>query len=290
MSRTRNVVGAAALVAGCGLWGGVSASDAPDVPQGWQRSGKIGLFLDFKSAQNHEESRDTNINEGENSTNLTLAGDATFTWTQDRKQTEHRIELRYSQEKTGGDDWVEDDDLIEYRGVYRQYWSQISFAYGSAGLDSIFSGPEPDEAFMNPTDVRAAAGVGQLRLWGEWKNSLEYRIGLHAQDIWGDEQYIDDWEDDPQLGVEGLIHYILAPNDKLNYYIRLEAFAPFDDGGNMQFLLTSGFSYKMLEYLSLDWYFRGYYEGHPEDAPDDAPGYDELSYRNSLLLGVTYTF
>ena len=38
---------------------------------------------------------------------------------------------------------------------------------------------------------------------------------------------------------------------KINYYVRLEAFVPFDDGGNAQFLLTSGFTYKMLEYLSL---------------------------------------
>ena len=138
------------------------------------------------------------MNEGENASATFADVDLYLDGTQ-ANRTSHRTALFAG--KNGGQDWVEDDDLIEYRGVYRQYWDDISFVYGGAGVDSIFSGPST-AAFMNPTDVQIGAGVGQLRLWGEWKNSLEYRVGLRAQDIWGDEQYIEEWEDDPQFGAE----------------------------------------------------------------------------------------
>ena len=282
-------VGAMVAVAATGHF--AFAESAPDVPQGWQRSGKVGLYLDIKGAKNYQNSLDTNISEGENSANITSAGEATFTYTSGVHQTEHRIELRYSLEKAGGQSsWVEDDDLIEYRGVYRRYWNPRTFAYGSGGVDSVFTGPEPQEHFMNPTELRGAAGVGQLYLWGNWKNSFEYRVGVRAQDQIGSDDYIDPWERDVEVGPDALLHYIVGPDEKINFYARLEAFTRFDDTGNVQLLLTSGFSYKMLKFLALDLYFRSYYEGRPEDAPESALGYDEISYRNSLQLGLTYSF
>ena len=221
---------------------------------------------------------------------MTFAGEATFTWTKDRNQTEHRIELRYSSEKAGGDsNWIEDDDLIEYRGVYRRYFGPITFAYGAAGLDSVFTGPEPDEYALQPTDVRISAGLGQIRKWGEWKILSNIVVASGPRIPLATTTSSKSGNRMPK-SVPRACCITFRAERQVSFYVRFEAFTPFDDMANVEFLLTSGFTYKLLEYVSLDLYFRGYYEGQPEDAPDDAPGYDEVSYRNGLLLGVTYSF
>ncbi|MDA3961185.1 MAG: hypothetical protein PF961_10375 [Planctomycetota bacterium] len=255
----------------------------------WSFDATLGAFFRNVATKNADTSRDSPINGSAETISYLVKFDGKLTWASDPHSVEQTLIARFGREKPEDGPWVENTDEIDYEGAYKYHFTPPHFTYGAWGLETVFTGVEPDREPFDPATAKLSAGYGQKHIWeDEAKRSWEWRIGARAQRTWGRRQ--GDENRDIETGAEFWTRYEAEPMEKVRWWVQYEAFSEFEDLGHISNLLTGAFTYQLMEYLSLQLTVRGYYESAPDEASSDAIGYDELSLRQESLIGLTYQF
>ena len=269
---------------------GVTGLQAADEhPDGWRHEARVGLQISSVVVDNNDESRDATIQGSQ--TNISYLGsfDGNLIYQQQKHSVEQRLELRYGRVRQEGSSWDENNDQLSYDGDYRYKFNKPQYGYVGWGLDTVFTGIEPDEEPLDPATVNASAGYGQKREHtGDKPWLFDWQAGLRVQRTYGRGLGSDGRE--AQVGIEFQVRYESKPKDDFDWWAQYELFVPGDDAGNHQHLLTAQANYQLTSVLQLSVALRAYYEGESEDAADGAVGYDELSLRQETLLGLAYSF
>lgn len=291
--RVRPLLTLPLLVAGGSLSLAAAEGDAPagevaldEEPQGWTHTAQIGGFFTSVATHNTDESRDASINGSTESINYLLSFDGGLDWRRDVHSVEQTLILKFGRQKEEDRPWIESTDEINYDGAYKYHLGQPHFVYGAWGADSVFTGPEPDEEFLDPFTAKVSAGYGQEHHWKEPDRKWEWRVGARAQKRWA--RGLEEQDREVETGLEFMTRYESNPIPDLTWWIQYEAFSEFEDFGHVTNLLTADFNYQLLKYLTLKLSLRAYYETEPDDTETDV-GYDEFSWRQDTLLGITYT-
>jgi len=300
------------------------AEEAKAEPSPWSHKLKIGAFVQNVATHDAETSRDPTIAGSESSFSYQFAFDGKLTWKVDPSEFSNELKLRFGKTKQDGEPWVESKDQILYRGEYLRFLDEhdVQFLYGRWQVETVFTGPDRtrerfDPEFLDlyrtqisatgaavldlfenevparthpfdPATALAAAGYGnryQDLLLPE-EDRLEWRLGVRAQKKWGRD--LPDAEEELLVGPEFIAEYRNDITEDAYWYVRYEAFAPFDDITRVQNLVEAELEIQVTKYLTVKLAARGYYESHPEDVtPGPGDGYDEWSWRQESLIGVT---
>lgn len=278
------------LAAGGGVFAEEGAAgDAPPEPVGpWTWKGSIGAFLSSTEVNNGETSRDASIAGTSDTVNWRLKFDGELDWSEGIWEVNQKLRLRYGRQKQDDESWEENSDQIDYDGVLEYKFQEPQYIYGAWGLDSVFTGVEPDEEPFDPATVKISAGYGQKRFFEEKKYMLEARVGVRAQRKFG--RGLSDEEREVEIGPEGYLRHEGQPEEYVSYWLQYEIFSEFEDLGHISHLLTAGLEIRVVKYVRVDFDWRAFYESRPDDVDEDAPGYDELSWMQEALIGLTYDF
>jgi hypothetical protein len=259
-----------------------------DQPGDWITEFKFGVFFTNVNSQNAVASRDPSISGSHESTSwlLTLDGKANYIVDEDDR-IDQMLVLRYGRAKVDRGDWIENSDLVDYDGSYKHLFKKPHFVYVAWGLDTVFTGPEPEKDPFDPILAKISTGYGQL-----YKNmrpitdQFEWRVGVRAQRRFG--RQLTHREEEWEIGPEFFTRYERKQTEQLSYFAQYEAFSEFNDMGHLSNLGTAGLDLLLMPYLTVRLAVRAYYECEPEDA-ETGIGYDEFSYRQETLVGLTWT-
>ena len=264
--------------------------DAPpppdEEPQGWTRSAQLGGFFTSVATRNADESRDSAIAGSTEAISYLLSIDGRLDWRQDLHSVEQTAVLKFGRLKEEDRPWTENTDQIDYDGAYKYQLKKPSYMYGAWGLDTVFTGAEPDNEPFDPATAKISAGYGQKYTWSDPARKWDWRVGARAQRSWGRLLTEDDRE--IQTGIEFVTRWESKPREDLSYWLQYEAFSEFEDLNHITNLFTASLDYQLMKYLTLKLSLRAYYETEPDDAETDI-GYDDLSLRQETWLGMTYT-
>lgn len=263
--------------------GGGDAAEAE--PQGWSHEAQIGGFFTSVATQNTDQSRDAAIAGSAESMSYLLNLEGALTWRRDQHSVEQTLLMKFGRQRQEGQEWLENTDEIDYDGAYKYHLNAPHFMYGAWGADTVFTGTDPARKFADPFTAKVSAGYGQERHWEKRDQRWEWRAGARAQRTWG--RGLSDDDREVKTGLEFVTRYSSTPLEDLSWWIQYEAFSEFEDPGHISNLLTADFSYKLMAYLTLKLTLRAYYETEPDDAISGI-GYDEFSWRQDTLLGLTY--
>lgn len=267
---------------------------APDPNAGaasadWLKQIKLGAFLNSAVSQNATESRDPSLAGGHESTSYQLSFDGKLDWIYGKKRVEQALAMKYGRVRQDHEDWEENTDQIDYDGAYKYLFKQPHYWYGAWGGDTVFTGPDPYNEPFNPVLAKVSAGYGQMyENFQQLSGKFDARVGVRAQQRFG--ARLTGIEDDLEVGPEFVARYERQQTEALSYFTQYEAFSEFEDMAHVSNLITAGLDLLLAPYMTLRVAFRGYYEAEPEDAPDGSPGYDEFSYRQETLLGLTFVY
>jgi hypothetical protein len=251
---------------------------------------KIGAFLSTVATRNADESRDPSVAGAHDAIAWQLSFDGKHSI---QLSADDRIEqilvARYGRIRQEGESFLENADLVDYDGTFKHFLREHHFLYGAVGADTVFTGPEPDEDAFDPVLAKVSVGYGQ-----EYEDllpqsdKLQARVGVRAQRRFG--RHLSDREEEWEIGPEFVARYERKQTESLSYFLQYEAFSEFADLAHISNLMTAGLDLLLAPYLTVRLAARGYYEAEPEDAPVGSPGYDEFSYRQETLAGLTWAF
>lgn len=254
---------------------------------GWSHRAQIGGFFTSVTTRNTDDSRDASLSGASESISYLLNFDGALDWRRGDHSIEQMLVLKFGRQREQEQPWIESTDLIDYDGAYKYHLEDPHFLYGGWGADSVFTGSEPDKEPLDPFTAKISVGYGQAFSWAEPERSWEWRVGARAQKRWA--RNLDQEDREIETGIEFVTRYEAAPIEDLTWWIEYEAFSEFEDLGHITNLLTANFNYKLFKYLTLKLALRAFYETEPENAETEV-GYDELSWRQETLLGITYDF
>lgn len=259
-------------------------------PSPWSHEGRIGLFINTSSNSNADSSLDATIADSNEYYSYQASFNGSLTWEVDPQEVEQTLIADFGRQKDEEDAWEDGNDVIDYDAIYRYHLNEHQRLSGAIGIDSVFTGKAPDNELFDPTLLKIIAGYGQEFDWkiDERVTSAEWRTGPRAQRRFGRGLGPErrDWEAGWEL--YGKVSY--APREGVEFWAAYEAFAEFNDPGHISNLLTGGIAYQLTAYITATLSVRGYYETAPEEIADDTPGYDEFSYMQDSMIGLTYTF
>lgn len=291
---------AAALLVGTAALGAVEiplaepgGPEAPPLPPaGWATSGRIGVFTSNIATANADTSRDPEVRSSAPSTSFMGTFDGTLWWRSEGSgEIEQRLQARYGRSRTGGADWVETSDFLEYDGIYRHRYQPRKALYGLLTATSAFTGPEPWRDPLDPLQAAASAGHSWLHEnLMPLSDRLEVRAGVRAQKRWG--RGLGDFAREVEVGPEAYLRYERQQFAELSWWAQAELFTEFDDPAHLESLGTAGLNLQLTRLISVDLRLRAYYERHPSDLPADAVelGYDELGLRQETLIGLNVSW
>ncbi len=256
-------------------------------PSPWTHKLDLGAYLSSFTTGNSDTSRDSTIAGSNDSITYVMKANGMLNWTEDKHSVKQTLAAEFGQQKTEDASWVENIDLIDYDGAYDYSWEKPHFGYVAWGLDTVFTGAEPDDNFADPLAGKVSVGYGQ-RHW-ELKvdqQELIARAGIRTQKKWG--TGLSSTEKEAETGWELFAHYDRAISDDISFWGQAEIFGEFEDAGHISTLLTAAVKVQLHNQISLDVSWRSYHETEPDDSASSV-GYDEWSYSQSALIGITYT-
>ncbi len=276
---------ASPLVAAEAEDGPAAVDEAAEDAEGWSARGQIGAFFTSVVARRQEASRDATISGTTETIAYILDFDGALDWREGDHAVEQTLILQFGRQREQDQAWIESSDEINYDGAYKYHLEDPHFMYGAWGADSVFTGSQPEEEFLDPFTVKVSAGYGQQYTWTEPRRKWEWRAGVRAQKTWA--RGLDEEGREIVTGIEFVTRYEAKPLPDLAWWIQYEAFSEFEDPGHIINLLTANLDYQLLRHVTLKLSLRAYYESEPEDV-DSAVGYDEVSVRQETLIGLTY--
>ena len=254
----------------------------------WSYSVSLGAFASNTASNNSAESRDPGISGSEDNYAYRIHVDASAAWSEGNHSVEQLLELRYGRSRNEGESWTEDSDEISYDASYNYALTDPHFIYAGWGADSQFTGPEPDEEPLDPLVAFISSGYGQTYsdLFPD-TDKLLWRAGLRVQKRWG--RGLSDEEREAQLGPEARIRYERTQfEEQLKWYVQYDIFGDFADLAHISHTFDAGLNLAVTDFISVKLTLKAYYESEPDDADDDSTGYDELSWKQESLVGITY--
>lgn len=155
-------------------------------------------------------------------------------------------------------------------------------------METVFEEPEPDDGSFSPGTTSVSVGYGQRheQIFLDESDTLEAKIGIRVQRRWGN--HLAESERDIHTGVELRVRYDNTIKDGIEWYLEAETFAPFDDLGHLTNWAEIGIDIAITDWITASLSARAYYETRPDDVTT-GDGYDELSMRQTALIGLTWT-
>jgi hypothetical protein len=299
-----------------------TAAAADAAPGPWTWKGDLGAFFQNTAAGNAENSRDTVINGTGSSLNYLLKGEGELLWKRDIHELKQAALAAYGRTRDSDGSWTENRDEVWYEITLYQMWTPIHFTYESGKVESMFSGPDETRTLIDPDLlplygqllgpswssawentyiedgdpfntglVKASAGYGQRHtdLLLPEKDKLEAKVGVRVQKRWGP-QFTPE-EKESKVGLEWSLLYENQLRKEIFWSFLYEGFAPFDDLGNISNLFQAKLKIDVTTYVAVELTARAYYETTPDGVKNQTEdGYDEWSWRQESLIGLTYKF
>lgn len=270
----------------------LQAADPAATQTPWSHEASVGFYLDAVSSNNADRSLDPAIGGAETKEAIGYRGlfKGRLRYHQGRDDVDQRLELTYGRRSEEDREWIDSVDEIVYDGQYLRSLGGPHHWYAALGAESVFTGPEPEEKPLDPLLGRASTGYAQRfeDLLPE-SDQLTWRVGVRVQKRWGDS--LDERARDTVYGWEGRIRYQRQHYKDLSYFGQYDVFGEFEDSGHISHLGQAGLTFDLGKYVSLEFSLRFYYEARPDDVDDATDnGYDELSWRQESLVGLSYSF
>ena len=283
---------------------GPSVFPAPAVPGAspWTTKGRFGAFFANSTTKNADTSRDATIGGTARTTTFLLTADFDAEWKEGKDSVQQIFKGRYGRQKTNDQPVVESDDEARYDGVYRRELTNPHFVYLGWGLESVWTGPYPNDPTRAPDNSRnnfdpllakVSGGYGQR--YADWvpQDKFEWRLGARAQKRWG--SLISSNDRGIETGIEAFARYEGVPatyQKDLKYFAQYEGFSEFNDLKHITNLITAGLTFQLSKYINIDLALRAYYETLPKeyDNNSQAPGYNQWSIKQDTMVGVVYSF
>ncbi len=256
----------------------------------WSHHLKLGAFLNNVATSNAAESNDATINSTADSASYTLSVDGRLKWNEGKHTIQNDLKMKYGRKYDEIIKWTDSTDEIDYDGVYKYNIEKVHNYYFNIGLDTVFTGPEPEEKEFDPRTGKASTGYAfKKENILPIKDAFETRLGVRAQRSWG--TYTTEEQRDVQTGIEWVTRYERTQKKDLNYFVQYELFTDFDDVDHTIHLLTAGLNYKITPVFQLKLDLRAYYETEPDDVTGaNTDTYDTLAFRQETLIGFTFEF
>ena len=260
----------------------------------WLFTGRLGAYMSNVSTSNASTSRDPTVASTAESTSYLFTYEGQANWKSDKDSVDNLLKARYGRVRTDNQSWQENNDEIRYDGVYRRQLVQPHFAYIGWGLESVFTGADPDNYAVDPTTGRVSTGYGQrYEDFLADKNHFEARIGVRAQQSWG--ASVPAGDGDIETGIEAFARYehLLKRGEgeyDVRFFAQYEGFSEFEDFAHITNLVTAGLTMQLTRYLAVELGLRAYYETTPERDDGTGIGYDEWGIRQDSLFGLTYAY
>lgn len=263
-----------------------AADDGP-----WSHHLKLSVQLSTVTTSNADTSNDATISGTNDNSAYTIALDGRLKWEQGAHSFQNDAILKFGRKYDEDNKWEDSTDQIDYDGNYAFHINGIHNYYANIGLDSVFTGPKPDQDALDPAKGKISTGYAlKLKDILPIKDSFETRFGVRAQRSWGDNTTSDQRE--TEVGFEWVTRYERKQNKELNYFAQYEFFTEFDDMGHHTHLVTAGLNYKINALFSIKFDVRGYMETEPDDL-DSTPAddtYDTFAMRQETTIGFSYEF
>lgn len=255
----------------------------------WTHHLKTGLYFNSVSSTKSTASNDPTISGTSASASYTMTIDARLKWEEGVNSFQNDLILKYGKTYEKVNKWIENTDEIDYDGIYRRDINGPHNAYASIGLDSVFTGVEPEGEALDPIIGKVAVGYTYKRdnIFPE-TDSFEGRVGARAQRAWGDNATAQQKE--TETGIEVILRYERTKNKQLDYFVQYEFFSEFEELSHNTHLIIAGINYKISPVFSIRFDVRGYYETKPDGAVDVVDKYNTLALRQETMVGFTYEF
>lgn len=299
--------------------------DVVEPPKGevsiWEWDQEIGFFFDNTNAGGADTSRDTIINDTNNSMAWSLRFRSELTWREDDHEASYDFRARYGEKRKDGGDWVEDKDEITLNGEYLRHIEYPHFVGLRTRLETVFTGPDREVALYTPieeeflrltlgdyfqqidlTETEKGKPLDPLDTWialeygQRYENillpktdSLDARVGVRYDQRWGSNR--DKWEKRARFGPSFSVRYSNRYKNYVRWWVSYEATSTFDDMSWVQHLGRAEMRVRLTSWLRLELEFRAYYEHAPKDViPVDGDGFEEWSWRQESDLGLVWEF
>ncbi|MBA3685022.1 MAG: DUF3078 domain-containing protein [Planctomycetes bacterium] len=253
----------------------------------WFTTGRLGFFFTNVSERNGDRSNDPSIGGTNSSTTLLVQLDLSALYLRGPWRVDNTLLVKYGRQRSEGQDWVENTDLVDYDTVASYTWNEPHFWYGAVGADTVIT-EDPGDGVFEPGIAKVSAGYGQryedmLPL----TDRLEFRLGVRAQRRWGSN--LSDQQKEWEVGPEFIARYERQQTTSLRYWLQYEAFAEFEDMAHVSNLVTAGLDLQVNPFLTVALGARAYYESAPDDAVAGSDAlYDNWSWRTETLVGLTF--
>jgi hypothetical protein len=275
------------LIAWAAAGAGESAAPTPSGP--WSTRNRIGVFLTSIATRERESSRDSTIQGSADSTNYLASGDLTAEYRSGKWAIDQNLRLRYGHIRQTGQRWAENNDEVHVDGVCRYVFTKPTYGFVGWGWDTVFTSPVPQSGMLTPGTYQSSLGLGRLyEDFGLAGSKFDMRAGIRAQRRYGFQP-----PSPPpflEAGSTAYVRYEHAWSKRGSAFVQYEGFSPFVDPGHVTHLATAAVVLQFNPYVTAELRGRAYYENAPRHYPDDARGYQELSTRQEILLGLTYSF
>lgn len=277
------------LLAAC-TWAPAMGAD-PDAgkPSPWTWDLRLGAFLQNIGSHNARESRDPAIAGTRDDVSYKFSGSGSVVWREGRDRFEQRGDIEYGEIRTqDSGKWTENADRLSTTVIYERTLVRPHFVYLKTQADSVFTGPDPDNAAFDPLIVKGSLGYGQ-RHEGllPLRDALVGRAGVYVRKRW--EQGAPGLQTRVAVGPELLLRYERDQSEDVAYFAQAEVLGEFADPGHAVATAEGGIDVKVGAALAVVLKARAYYESRPEAVGVDVPGYDEWSLKEEALLGLLWT-